>query len=66
MRVSEVKFQIERIKEMQGRDDEKAHNMEDELHLSVLSAIASGSKLAQKLAQEALKSSKLSFKRWGA
>lgn len=63
MRVSDVKFQVEQIKAIAGRDDEAAHSMEDELFIDVLKAIAKGSRQAKALAREALKSKALQFPR---
>lgn len=47
-------------------DDEAAHGLEDDLYSSVLSAIAHGAPNAQALANLALRTKLLDFKRWCA
>jgi hypothetical protein len=64
MTIAEVRFRVQtKIKVTAGRDDEAAHSMEDDLFKDVLMAIAKGSKKAQALAREALKSVKIEFPR---
>lgn len=60
MTVKEIADRIEQINEVK-RDYEIAHSMEDELREDVLKAIARGSKNAKALAEEALKTSDISF-----
>jgi hypothetical protein len=63
MTIAEVRFHIEEIRALKGRDTEGAHSLEDDLFQHVLTTIAKGSKKSRKLAQEALKSLKIKFAR---
>lgn len=45
-------------------DPEVAHSLEDDVHLSVLRAIASGAPDAVELAAEAIKTADIRFARW--
>lgn len=65
MTIKDVKDSVKRIEEVK-MDDERAHSMEDNLHQTVLKAVAEGASNADKLAKEALKSLKIDFKRWCA
>lgn len=65
MNVEEVRAAVEAIRDTQ-RDDEMAHVAEDDLHVSVLAAIADGAPDAALLAAEALKTAQISFARWCA
>lgn len=65
MNVDEVKLAVQKINDMRD-DDEAAHGNEDDLHRSVLRAIAEGSPVAQELAKEALKTLDIDFSRWCA
>lgn len=47
-------------------DDEKAHVLEDKLHIDVLRATAAGSSDAQQLARLALNTRRVRFERWTA
>jgi hypothetical protein len=47
-------------------DDEKAHDLEDDLYERVLRAIASGARYPRALARAALLTKELKFKRWCA
>jgi hypothetical protein len=47
-------------------DDERAHAMEDELHVEVLDAIAQGEPYPAELAREALRTVEIHFARWCA
>lgn len=50
-----------------SQDDEKAHGMEDKLHVAVLKAIADGTaENPQECARRALKTCDLDFARWCA
>jgi hypothetical protein len=63
MTIVEIRFQVEQIQTMAGRDDEKAHGMEDALWQDVLRAIAKGSRKSRVLAREALKTLQIKFPR---
>lgn len=64
MTIAEIRFRVQtKIQPLAGRDDEKAHGMEDDLLRDVLKAIAKGSKKSRELAQEALKSLQIEFPR---
>jgi hypothetical protein len=64
MTIAEIRFRVQtQIQPLAGRDDEKAHSMEDDLLQDVLKAIAKGSGKSRALAQEALKSLKIKFPR---
>lgn len=64
MKVEDVMFQVDQIKEVAVTDDEKAHGLEDSLWESVLVSIAHGAKNAQGLARAALKTRLIKFGRW--
>lgn len=66
MTVDEIKAQVARIRARAG-DDEMAHMAEDELHQSVLHAIASGEcDDAKASAAAALETLEIEFARWCA
>jgi hypothetical protein len=63
--VDEIRARVATVAEKVD-DNEVAHAREDELHQSVLRAIASGAENAAELAAEALKTLELDFERWFA
>lgn len=65
MTIDEVRQRVESIKNDDG-DDEAQHAAEDDLHVSVLRAIADGAENAAELAAEALKTCDIDFCRWCA
>lgn len=66
--VKDVKREVSRIQQVydQQGDDEGCHSDEDALHITVLGLIADGASDADKLAAEALKTTKIPFHRWCA
>lgn len=64
MDIEDIKAQIEKIKN--SGDPESQHRMEDDLYISVLTAIANGANDPSSLAKEVLKVSELDFPRWYA
>lgn len=54
------------IKEIDLNSDEEAHSAEDDIHRSVLKAIAAGAPNAKNLAETALKTLELKFYRFYA
>jgi hypothetical protein len=65
MTLEELRAKIRKIEKV-AHDDERAHSMEDYLQTEVLKEIANGNPEYQQLAQEVLKTSKISFARWYA
>ena len=66
MNVEDVDQWLKRIEEI-SNDDEKAHELTDDLHKAVLRAIADRScEDGQALAHTALKSETIEFRRWYA
>lgn len=61
-----VKEKVAEIKSIAADDEELAHIKEDNLHVGVLKAIASGNHDARNLAYEALKTEEIDFNRWHA
>jgi len=59
---------VDRVKEVSdhSRNDEYAHELEDDLYKEVLSAIANGAENPSGLAREVLKTKDLAFSRWYA
>jgi hypothetical protein len=67
MTVYRIKKLIAEIKKQANKfDHERAHGLEDELYIKVLTAIAQGEPNAQKLAKAALKSQRIKFFRFTA
>lgn len=63
--VRDAKHKIEEIEAaVAAHDFEKAHGLEDELHLAALKAIAKNPSLARELATIVLSTEKLDFDRW--
>lgn len=66
MTVEEIKASVAAIRDM-ASDDEAAHAHEDQLHQTVLQAIADGTcPDPQACAAEALKTNEIRFERWCA
>lgn len=65
MTVEEVRERVAKI-ELMKDDDERAHALEDYLHLDVLTAIAKRIGDPAALALEALKTMDIKFSRWCA
>lgn len=61
--VEEVRRRVELLRETAG-DSEVAHAIEDEIHVTVLRAVAAGGTNSVELALEALKTLEIQFNRW--
>lgn len=67
MTIQEITNRIEAIRTVADADDEKAHGMEDTLHIEVLEFIASGRcHDPAAFAKSVLATSDISFARWCA
>ena len=65
MTAADILKRIESVKQMAAeQDDAKAHGMEDDLHVEVLEAIASGATNPEVLARTALMTRQIKFSRW--
>lgn len=65
MTVTTIRQALRHIK-AQANDDERAHSLEDDLHVAVLTAIAGGVGDPRALAREALKTKDIKFSRYCA